>query len=811
MIDPGRGWQCWQVLRFAACVLLGLAGCRPGTDDARTGTGAGSGSATYGELAVNPTFVASQEPARQPVSPELSTNAPLTVLQTELFPATLWRSRESRVRVFSDMASTGLGGPTFISYSSPTGIATLRPGDWLDGRQLRENWFLAGFSGAQGWTNWDSPWAVFLERRPTRVRFGTNGLELQFIGAARHWSLMPIYGYYKPPQEGHEFEATSTAAGGKGSQKKDRERAEGGESGREKGDRTSMKRPKLQVWEWPLAVARDPLTRLRYWAGATRRFPVRCEETVGVDRERDAVTIRHRFDWLEIPDEWGTRPIRVSPVSPTLALALKVGPRFPVTFSRPPFDFEIATPFGPFHGIPEADGYDVSFPVLRYVNEAESPGVVPATFPDPSMAAAAERLQQIIAKQVSGQTGVVSAGLEPVLARALPWLRGMDRTNAAAWLARRFREEILTPDRIQQLEIAGARAGRTSLVPEPSGPGTQGNEPNIVGSLLPGLWAYAHFTGDHGLVRERWPLIRRLFTIPARTRWAGFGRDDQASMGDGASEALAFARLAYMAGDAGSYQLGCSVVARELVHLHVRQCGTAWFRDQQPWHSMEPFDEHAVPSALHGNPSGWHLGNLEARVRPSDRSLFEQRWAGFQDPDVARFLREHLAKDVSHEVFRHFRSLESPVKSGGQDSVGAVSRLLLESLLVSAAPTNLARLATNEQPSANLADALADCLAVLRGAHPLRFERLIPPAPPSDFTPGLDRQFSESNPDLVQSIEVPGGAAAPWPRVTWWEWRTPSGARWNFGEVRAGDDLSSAPKGVGRLVLNWNTVRYEFH
>jgi hypothetical protein len=809
MIDPGLAERCRRMLGFAVCVLLGLSGCRP--DDNPSGTSAGAGVASYGALKVNPALAASPEPARRPVSAELSTNAPLTVLQTELFPATLWRSRESRVRVFSDMSATGLGGATFVSYSSPTGIATLRPGDWLDGGQMRENWFLAGFSGAPGWTNWDSPWAVFLERRPKRVQLGTNGLELQFIGAARHFSLMPIYGYYKPPQEGHEFDTTSVAAAGKGSRAKEREKSGAGGGGRQKGERTSMKRPKLQVWEWPLAVARDPLTRLRYWAGATRRFPVRCEEAVSVDRERDVVTLRHRFDWLEIPDEWGTRPIRISPVSPTLALALKVGPRFPVTFSQPPFDFEIATPFGPFHGIPEADGYDASFPVLRYVNETETPAAPLSLGSDPTVVAAAARLRELVANLVSGKTGTVAAGTELSLARALPWLGGTDRTNATAWLAKRFREEILIPARVQDRAM-GAATGTGRALPAPGEPGSGAavNESTEVGRLLPALWAYVHFTGDHGLVRDRWSLIRSLFTIPARTRWAGFGGEGVASMGAGASESLAFARLAYLAGDAASYQLGCSAFARELVHLHVRQCGTAWFREQQPWHSMEAIDEDAVPSMLQGDPSGWHLGNLEGREVPSGRSLFERRWMGFEDPDVARFLRAHLSADVLHEVSQHFGAPEPSERAAGQELGEGVSRILLESLLVSAAPTNLARLAATARISGSPVEVLADCLAVLRGGQPLRFERLIASAPSSDFQAGLEGEPTGSNPDLVQSIDLPEVGVAAWPRVAWWGWRTPAGARWNFGEVRAGDDLLAAPKESGRVPLNRNTVRYEF-
>src|SRR6185503_18494337 len=80
--------------------------------------------------------------------------------------------------------------------------------------------------------------------------------------------------------------------------------------------------------------------------------------------------------------------------------------------------------------------------------------------------------------------------------------------------------------------------------------------------FLETLWAYAHFTGDWQLVRERWPLVKKMFTTPARTRWVGFGRDAIAEIGDEAAHCGAFARLAYRVGDMDAYHYGCSMFAR---------------------------------------------------------------------------------------------------------------------------------------------------------------------------------------------------------------------------------------------------------
>lgn len=135
-----------------------------------------------------------------------------------------------------------------------------------------------------------------------------------------------------------------------------------------------------------------------------------CDESFVVDRRRDTVTSRHSFRWLEVPDDWGTRPIRLAPISPVLGLTLTKGQSFPATYSRPPFDYEIPTPFGPYFGIADVDEYEVSFPVLKYLHETEAPA-----FPIPESAPAKvrqalERLQSTVTAAFADPANALSQG-----------------------------------------------------------------------------------------------------------------------------------------------------------------------------------------------------------------------------------------------------------------------------------------------------------------------------------------------------------------------------------------------------------------
>jgi hypothetical protein len=677
-----------------AAIAGWTAGCGP--------AGEASGPAVYPAL-TRTSAPPRIELARPPVSPMPPTNALLSVIQTELFPATLWRSAAERVTVFGRMPATGLGGPAFLAYSSPTGIASLKPGSVIEGATLRENWLLAGFAGAEGWTNWDSPWAVFLQRRPKTVRLDTNGVELEFAGPAGHFSLMPLYGSYKPPLRGREVLGP-----------------------------LGLKEKKLPSWEWGIVVARDPLVRLRYWAGATRWFPVYAEDSIRVDRGRDTVAFRQRFEGIDVPDEWGTRPIRLAPVSPTLGLALGAGQKFPVQFSKIPRDFELPTPYGPFFAVPDADAYEMTFSVLRYVNETEAPALpVPAGAPE-VVGQALDRLRESARGKFPsadrydhdhGGMGNFCWAIQgdQWYAKALPYYDATTRSNAVASLGRYFRDEVLVADRFKEREYP-AGSGRRYLILEGPGIGSWGvlgDAGKFAANLLQSVWAYAHYTGDHALVRERWPLIRRLFTLPAQTRWVGFGRDEIAELGDKAPSAAAFARLAYLAGDLESYEYGCAVFARELVHHYVQQRGAArWFRENQPWHSDEALDEEIYLTNLWGDLAGWQLDGPAYPAQTGERQ-FDNRWVRFQDLDVARFYREHLLADVRTEFARLDARWEAK-RAYTDDSHILPSRVRLHSFLLQESATNLARIATPDRfrgpPSGVIASSLAMVRARARAA-----------------------------------------------------------------------------------------------
>src|SRR5262249_10856397 len=106
-------------------------------------------------------------------------------------------------------------------------------------------------------------------------------------------------------------------------------------------------------------------------------------------------------------------------------------------------------------------------------------------------------------------------------AKALPYYDEETRRNALGGLRKYFREDVLVTNRFRTREFPKG-SGREYFILEGPGinsRGVLGDAGKFSANLLETLWAYAHYTGDWDLVRERWPLVKKLFTTPAETRW----------------------------------------------------------------------------------------------------------------------------------------------------------------------------------------------------------------------------------------------------------------------------------------------------
>lgn len=662
------------------------------------------------------------------------------VLRTELSPATLVHSATPHLTVFAGMTNAGLAAPAFVAWPTKDGPRTFKRGEPLDVSVMTEGWVLVWWAGATGWTHWDSPWVLFLQHKPKVMSLDDDGLHLDFPKQAGDMVMLPLYGYDKLAQEQFDFRSTNQLAGPK---------------------------IKVKTWEWPKVITRDPLTRIRYWDAAMRNFPIHCAETFSVDRAKESVTVRSRIEWRSIEDDWKTRRIKLAPLSPSLALVAK-DKRIPVHFSARWFDLEMSTPYGPYLGIEGVDEYETTIPLLGYLDETES-AVGHDVGTNALAVIALETLVQVAARPDASLRSIQGSYW---FARALPFLEEGPRSQVTAEL-QRFLGDLLTS------------------APDLHSP-----------ALLTALWAYAHESGDWPLVRRHWPAIQRMFSIPRTMTWAGFGARTAAGDGNTAAQCIAFARLAYKVGDMDAYHYACLVFVRELATATVRQSGIDYFRQHQPWNSLAVIGPDAAPTDCLPDARGWQFSGLNRPGTDTTPGLEGPR-ERIDNPDLARFYRNHLSVPVREQILR--MSTESSPRDGANDAAGRPSVVQLRSLLFNELPDDpdsARRLRSETRPSSGR---IADCLAILRAARPGAVQRLIPPGAPGAFVTGIEREDDAANTGLLVAIGSDGRKAGEteWPELLWPGWSTPTRAPWTFGHIRPIRD--GVPVSGRRLPLNWNS------
>src|SRR5215213_6410166 len=168
-IEP-RDLGCYAVGVILALLLIGCGSERR--------TNRASAPARYGE----PTGKASAQipRVRADATNREWSQTPFAFVQTELSPATLLHCASNDVSFFTHLADYGLGGPTYAACSTRAGMKSYKAGEHIEALWLEECWILVWFAGAKGWTNWDSPWVVYLQHKPSAVRFHESGLHLRF-------------------------------------------------------------------------------------------------------------------------------------------------------------------------------------------------------------------------------------------------------------------------------------------------------------------------------------------------------------------------------------------------------------------------------------------------------------------------------------------------------------------------------------------------------------------------------------------------------------------------------------------------------
>ncbi len=771
---------------------------------------------------------------------------------SELSPAWLLRNNATRTyHLFADTDRWGLGAPTHIALPADGRAKVRRAGAAISSADLSamdRSWMLVWFAGAKGYDDWDVPYLVVLQHRPTAARLDEQGLKLEFDQPGGYLAVLPLYGGYKPPQAGKaHFVAQGLAPKG------------------------------VLPFTWSQGLPAEVVKRCDFWARVTKAYPVNCDEQFRVDPSTDEVIIRSRFTYLTIEDDWNTEPLKYAPIPPVLANC-HWGGTFPVTFDQEVHDPNYPTCYGPWMGVRGADGYTTRMKVLQYVHEVERIELPDA--PSPLVGRALAELTDYAADNAA-DPAVLNKHIDHNVVWGMynhyRWqnsnlLYVTDegvQTGGKLINQYRFANEVFWKGQYKATDVGVGR--EFYFLPAP-GWGFQGDAGKITNDAYYTAWLYAYATGDYQLIADRWDeLIRRLNCLPFTMCWSRFGRDAIAEGGDEAPPPMGMARVAWAIGDMDTYAYACYLFARELTHHYVKVgVGADYFRQYQPiharinadWKGPSHWPEHDRPipprvnvTNMWSESAGWILGGP-----PADRPIYGDywtaphpihgkppaklpdvipwayygsgqwvpKWARFDAEDVFRFYHDHH-RDACREELDTWQRVEFPTlpskaysKPGGHGGYPRSPWRLMQ-LRADILHESDETIASLYPPEHWVEAEQTFYQGMARSGMSRETVRIIPrSAPATPFQRGLERDCV-ANPSWDNPVQTPAGivvtdkgkvTAVHWPAPCQYMALPPrvpgdagTGKRWSLGYITPGADR---PRSVEKQPVNWVLDRYVF-
>ncbi len=477
-----------------------------------------------------------------------------TLTNNGLTPFVAVRNQGPKLRLFQGGSDYGLGRPSriaFIAGKKPVIVGTDAD---VALERMSECWMLAWFNGATGWdaiggTPYpiDVPLLIAFERKPLAMRPAGDGIELSFAAEAGQVQIVPLYGVSHVP-------ADDTAA-------------------------------------WAKKLPADVVARCRLFSQVSRALPISVEEKYLIDPQRDVVTVRCRFEFDAIVDDWGTVARTVAPLEPMTALVQRQGGFAALRVQGEVLDLDLAMGQGLWSGVEGVNEYTYTLSGLTaYINQVPQPKVIPED--DPLLAQA--RANYDVGGALWGRFhnswwALENLGRAGAAGDYIPYLdagtQAYAKHSAMALAAFTLNPNNLVFEFDQQRKVAYALDGQNYERMGWCDANATSNEG------LRQAYRYTVGTGDRALIKQRWPFLCSYYNVPVRmAHWgdSAFNTGGGDTFGSNLNGTIEFARMAYWVGDEASYTFASYHAAKQLVALYgVCMAYPKWVVEKRMWSTFQ--------------------------------------------------------------------------------------------------------------------------------------------------------------------------------------------------------------------------------
>ena len=183
-----------------------------------------------------------------------------------------------------------------MAFISKSGLKIVNANAGLNGRDMAENWLLVWFNGSKNWLSFDVPWLFVLQHKPETIKTTQDSLLFSYKSKNGAGTLlgMPLSG---------------------------------------------VKLISLHKTDnWRKVLPKTLIAKCRLFSKTLLEFPLFVKRTFETDFDNNLLTVKDKFQYRKITDDWGTQGMKIAPHSPTLLLAASSSNNIDIAFDRQVID-----------------------------------------------------------------------------------------------------------------------------------------------------------------------------------------------------------------------------------------------------------------------------------------------------------------------------------------------------------------------------------------------------------------------------------------------------------------------------------------